>query len=81
MPITPFLDGHAFDPESIKLMSDVLDRVCDEIGVKLDTGKKNPAAETVAEKIIDYARRGVRTETALYLATMAAFKPGTRDIN
>jgi hypothetical protein len=81
MPIRPFLAGQAFDPETIKLMSDVLERVCAKLSVSLDTGKKNPAAEIVAEKIIELAQRGMRTETALYLATMAEFKPGPGQTN
>jgi hypothetical protein len=78
MPITPFLAGQAFDPETIKTMSNVLERIWAEIGVKLGNGK-NPAAETVAEKIIEHARRGVRSETALYIATVADFKPDSRN--
>lgn len=77
MPIHPFLSGQAFDPETIKLMSDVLERICAEIGVTLGNGK-NPSAEIIAEKIIEHAQRGIRTETALYLATMADLKAGTR---
>jgi hypothetical protein len=76
MPIRPFLAAAAFDPEVIKIMSEVLERVCAEIGVKLGDGKKkNPAAEIVAEKIIELAQRGVRTPTALYEATIADFRP------
>ena len=75
MPIRPFLSNQAFDPESIKTMSDVLERVCAEIGVTLFVDRKNPAAEVVAEKIIEHAQRGVRTPTALYEATIADFRP------
>jgi len=74
MPITPFLAGQAFDPETITAMSDVLERICAEIGVTLGTGK-NPAAEIVAAKVIEHAQRGVKTQTQLYLATMADLKP------
>jgi hypothetical protein len=74
MPVTPFLTGQAFDPETINTMSDVLERICAEIGVTLGEGK-NPAAEIVAGKIIQHAQRGVRTQTAPYIATMADLKP------
>lgn len=74
MPITPFLSGQAFDPETITAMSDVLERICAEIGVTLGNGK-NPSAEIIAAKIIEHAQRGVKTQTALYLATMADLKP------
>ena len=50
MPIRPFLAGQAFNPETIKTMSDVLERICAEIGVTLGGTGKNPAAEIVAAK-------------------------------
>jgi hypothetical protein len=43
--------------------------------VTLGNGK-NPSAEIIAAKIIEHAQRGVKTQTALYLATMADLKPG-----
>jgi hypothetical protein len=36
---------------------------------------KNPAAEIVAAKIIEHTQRGVKTQTELYLATIADLKP------
>ena len=76
MPIAPYLAGQAFDPETIKRMSDVLERICAELGVKLRGEKKDPAADIIAEKIIASTQRGVRTATALYLAVMGEFKLG-----
>jgi hypothetical protein len=76
VPITPYLAGQAFDPETIMVMSAVLEKVCAELGIKSETGRKNPAAEFIAEKIIRHAQRGARTQAALYLATMADFKQG-----
>ena len=35
---------------------------------------QDPAAEVIAIKIIELAQRGVKTPTALYLATIAGFK-------
>lgn len=81
MPITPYLTGKAFDPETIELMSSALEQVCDELGIKVETGRKNPAAEIIAEKIIQHTQRGARTKKALYLATMAEFKLGDRRPN
>jgi hypothetical protein len=69
------LAGQAFDPETIKTMSAVLERICAEIGVTLGGTGKNPAAEIIAAKIIEHAQRGVKTQTQLYLATMAGLKP------
>ena len=72
MPITPFLRNEAFDPGTITLMSAVLERVCGELGFKLS----DLSAEIIAEKIIQNVQRGVKSKTALYLATMADFKFG-----
>jgi len=76
VPITAYLRGQAFDPETLDVMSAALEQVCADLGIK--DARKNPAAEIIAESIIQYAQRGVRTQTELYLATMAEFKPGDR---
>ena len=78
MPITPYLAGQAFDPETIEVMSSALELVCDNLGIKIEPRRKNPAADVIAEKIIQHAQRGVRTKKALYLATIAEFKLGDR---
>jgi hypothetical protein len=70
--ITPFLRNKPFDPDTVSLMSRTLERVCAELGLKLE----DPAAEVVAFKVIELVQRGVRTQTGLYLLTMAAFKLG-----
>jgi len=79
--ITPYLVGQAFDPETIEVMSSALEQVCDDLGIRIEPRRKNPAAEVIAEKIIEHAQRGVRTKTALYSATMAEFKLGDRAPN
>jgi hypothetical protein len=76
MPITPYLQGQAFDPELISTMSAVLERVCAQVGLQLVAGKKDPAAEVIAARIIELAQRGIRTEHALYAATIREFKLG-----
>jgi hypothetical protein len=60
MPITPFLAGQTFDP--IDTMSDVLERICAEVGVGFARTGKNAAAEIIAAKIIKHAQQmGRRT--------------------
>ena len=81
MPITPYLTGQAFDPETIEVMSSALEQVCDDLGIKIEPRRKNPAADIIAEKIIQHAQRGLRTKKALYLATVAEFKLGDRGPN
>lgn len=60
-------------------MSAALLQVCAELGIS--DLRKNPAAEIIAESIIQYTQRGVRTKTELFLATMAEFKPGDWKLN
>jgi hypothetical protein len=56
MPIRPFLAGQAFQPETIRDMSDALDRVCTALGVRAVDETTN---RVVAAKIIQLAQRGV----------------------
>jgi hypothetical protein len=70
MPITPFLTNQAFDPEAVKAMSDVLERVCAEIGVTLGDTRKNPSAEIIAAKII--ALHAIRLWKPLFVVSTSA---------
>jgi hypothetical protein len=81
VPIAPYLVGQAFDPESIKVMSDTLEKLCAELGLKLYDGKKNPAADIVAQKLIEHWRQGARSSKALYVAVMTEFKLGDQKPN
>jgi hypothetical protein len=62
VPITPFLRGQAFEPELIEAMSAAF------------TDRAEPITELVARQIIEFAERGVRTQTALYFMAVAEFK-------
>ena len=55
MPIRPFLNGAAFEPEAIRNMSVVFESVCAELGL---SDKDDPATRLVASKIIEFARSG-----------------------
>jgi hypothetical protein len=58
-----------------RALSQTLERVCAELGLKL----QDPAAEVIAIKIVELAQRGLEKPTELYLGTMAAFKLGNQD--
>jgi hypothetical protein len=73
--IAPYLRAKAFTPETVSLMSQTLERVGAELGLKL----QDPAAEVIAIKIVELAQRGLEKPTELYLGTMAAFKLGNQD--
>jgi hypothetical protein len=70
VPITPFLQGQAFTPERIQVMSDVLVRACNRLGI-LD--RTDRVTEQVAEKIIWFAQNGVLEPEALLKRTLEAF--------
>jgi hypothetical protein len=70
MPITPFLAGQAFDPETIENMSAALVEACDALQLKVGD---DPATRFVAEKIIEWAQRGIRDPNMLWKLTVNEF--------
>ena len=70
MPITPFLAGQAFDPETIENMSAALVEACDALQLKVCD---DPATRFVAEKIIEWAQRGIRDPDTLWKLTVNEF--------
>ena len=72
MPIRPFLSGRAFEPETIRSMSLALERACQAMGLR--PGQNDPATRVVAEKVIEYARRGIRDPDRLVELTLQEFQ-------
>ena len=70
MPITPFLAGQAFDPEAIENMSAAFVAACDALRLKVGD---NPATRFVAEKVIEFAQRGIRDPNMLCKLTLKEF--------
>jgi hypothetical protein len=70
MPITPFLAGQAFEPEAIENMSSALVAACDALHLKV---VDDPATRFVAEKIIEFAQRGIHDPTMLCKLTLREF--------
>jgi hypothetical protein len=58
--IVPFLRDGVFDPKDIQVMSMALDGVCKSLNLRDDRER-----EIIAERIVDLARRGVRSPTIL----------------
>ena len=71
MPIRPFLNGAAFEPEAIRNMSVAFESVCAELGL---SDKDDPATRLVASKIIEFARSGVLDVARLRSMTRKEFK-------
>ena len=70
MPITPFLAGQAFDPEAIENMSAAFVAACDALRLKVGD---DPATRFVAEKVIEFAQRGIRDPNMLCKLTLKEF--------
>jgi hypothetical protein len=71
MPIQKFLDGHAFDPETIQSMSEALTGARRALGL---VDRDDPATRLVAIKIIELARNGERNAERLQAAALRAIR-------
>ena len=71
MPITPFLNGQAFDPDTVEAMGKAFVSTCEALGLN---DRTDPLAELIAKKIIELAERGLRDPTALSLAARQEFR-------
>ena len=70
-PITPFLRGQAFDPETVDAMAKAFVTTCEALGL---SNRDDSMTELVAETIIELAQRGIKDPTALHMATIKEFK-------
>ncbi len=70
-PITPFLRGQAFDPETIEAMGQALVTTCQTLGL---SNRADAVSHLVAEKIIELAQRGIKDPTALHSVALKEFK-------
>lgn len=74
MPIRPYLNGHAFDPETIERMSIAFKCVCADLRLR---DKKDRMTEVVAKRIIELAANDAyRNSEQLREAVIASFKRG-----
>ena len=71
MPIRPFIQSGAFEPDAIAAMSEALDAACKELQ---DAGQPDVAREVIAGRIIAAARLGERDPVRLREAALR--KPG-----
>ena len=62
MPIRPFMQPGAFDPEAIAAMSEAFEAALKELQ---DTGQPNVVREVIAQRIIQAARLGERDPARL----------------
>jgi hypothetical protein len=71
MPITPFLSGQSFDPETVAVMGAAFTEACKTLGL---TDRDDQMTRLVAKHIIGLALGGIRTKTTLYMRTIQEFK-------
>jgi hypothetical protein len=57
MPIRPYIEGDAFDPEIIQIMSAAYEETCRKLQL---VDRTDPITELVAKRIIEIAKRGER---------------------
>jgi hypothetical protein len=57
MPITPYLRGQAFDPETIQVMGVAFENTCQALGLRETT---DPITTLVARTVIEMAQRGIK---------------------
>jgi hypothetical protein len=62
MPITPFLNGHYFDPETKRVMGIAFEQTCIALGL---TDRDDLANGVVAKRIIELAESGERNPDLL----------------
>jgi hypothetical protein len=70
MPITRFLPGPHFDPETVSAMSRAYRSACRKLGL----GDRNDSV--IANHVIELARAGTRNPTTLYRLTVEKFSVG-----
>ena len=61
MPITPYLDGFAFDAEAKRVMGIAFEMTC----ISLRVSRTDPIAATAAKRIIELAKDGERNPDRL----------------
>jgi hypothetical protein len=74
MPIRPFIQSGAFEPEVIAVMSEAFDAACKELD---ESGQPRVAREVIAGRIIAAARIGERDPVRLRAAALAE-RPGEK---
>ena len=65
MPITPYLQGQAFDPEAVKTMGIALENACRAVGTV-----NSRRRVIIAQTVIAVAQRGIKDVDQLTAATL-----------
>lgn len=71
MPITPFLEHEAFDPEATRAMGIAFENSCKALGL---ADRADPITGIIAKKIIELTRSGIRDSARLQTEILKTFK-------
>jgi hypothetical protein len=71
MSIRQFVNGQAFEPQTIQVMSEALTAACKALGLK---EKDDAANRLLATRIIDLARDGIHDPGLLKAAALAGLR-------
>ena len=72
MPIRPYLQGQAFDPDTVRVMGAAFEHACKQLGI---IDRHDAVTKIVARTVIEMAQRGFRDEDSLTTAVMQEFRP------
>jgi hypothetical protein len=72
MPLSQFIGGEAFDPETVIAMTTAFDEALKEFNV---TDQDAPLAENVAKRIIEFAHSGERDPKLLCSLAVLSIQP------
>ena len=70
MPVYSLFADQAFEPEALQNMSQAYETVCKALELNV---KEDMVTQAVAERIIEFAQRGVRDPASLTEMTLQAF--------
>ena len=73
MPIRPYLQGQAFDPDTIRVMGRAFEEVCKQLRI---VDRHDAVTKIVARTVIEMAQRGFRDVDGLTAAVMQEFNRG-----
>jgi hypothetical protein len=71
MPITPFLDGIAVDPEAKRVIGVAFEMTCVALAL---AGGRGPPGEIIAKRIIELAKTGERNPDLLCEGVLKEFR-------
>jgi len=74
VPISPYLKGQAFVPETVRAMGIAFDKACRSLGLAART---DPATEAVAALVIEQAQAGEHDPDRICAAILERYKPHT----